>query len=335
MKKISLYLFVTLIAASFGSCKNDTVSVNDPVLTGDYFRWTLEDSITYGTYDISVVDSNNTFVAGYPCYKINNGIKTFINFSDSLFFAKIVRSYSKDYAVFAGARASFPDPTERQIKIYNNGIITSYPAPSSIDYEFGDVLIIEPGKFLVTGSPSSRFYLFNNGVFNEYFLPDTSGAYKFGMTNNLIYIFALRGIQGSIYKFENNQPVFIRNEPMGGAFYNLNSDIIRVFSPDFSQFFYDYFTETSWVRMNPVDHFYVRAVTGESRNFFMGLSQNSEYNYRLKVWNGTAYTQEETFPSFINSTSETNPIVSNYKDKTVYFYFNFLGPKLYKGKRIR
>lgn len=328
MKLIHRYILIIILCTSaniFISCKQDS-----PVQSGgtlDNYYWTLVDTTIYPN-DMYVADANNLFVTGENTFRITNGVKT--EFPDPNFRGTSVAGYDKNYVVFTGNSSGL----NSKFKIYNSGTITDF-TPTNLYFDYGNILIIEPGKFLYKLGPFS-FALYQNGSTTEYILPYTSVLKSFSKIGNSIYIFSkVNSDSLSVHKFENNQPLFLKNVYSPGSLINFTSEPVllsigfeqdSIFTGKLS-----YYNETEWIPFLSIRDGIFYNAFGESHNFGIVLIDRGINGMSIESWkNGIVF--KESSP-LVNNIPPI-PRISNLKDNTVYIYYYLDKHYLIKGQRI-
>ncbi len=75
-------------------------------------------------------------------------------------------------------------------------------------------------------------------------------------------------------------------------------------------------------------------VSGESKNFFFYLSNDTTHFYKMQVWNGITSIRDSNFPQNISSL-DGQVKISNYIDNTFYLHNSGSSPVILKASRIK
>lgn len=294
MKKI-FYTIAILSLAFIYSCSKDG-GVTDPETPGSTAGYNLVDSIPHSYIPaISMVDENNIYFvcyAPYPrAFRINNGIRTEINFSESGYRPSYADALNNSYYVFAGSNGF-----RNSLKIFNGGALSTVIIDSFQTHNVTAVKILEAGKIVVASD--TVIFLYNNGSWSRYPKAYNDYTYLIAGTSGRIdfaaYTFSSPVID-RIYRLEGNTLSLI-NEETGANFYprryRVGESLVKFVPGTVTNYFY--LNGTSWSSLFSYEGS-PKYLIGESlsRVFVLGTG---------KIWNGSAFVDDPAvFPTIAPS----------------------------------
>jgi hypothetical protein len=337
-KKGLVFIFLIFSSFSFFSCQSD--SPTGSLIDGyTQYDWSIENTVD-SAMTVSAGDGSSIFLSLFSnkSYRVAGGAATPINFQDTAFGVMSVQAFDGNYAVFTGYRMY--GTSALLIKIYDNGQIRSYEIhPPNSDNTSGYIYVAAKDNFFFSNLNSPVVYHFLNGTITSYPLDNNLRVGLIGAANGSTYVFTGTKTGQESYVFKFNGSSFSRLPVDFGPYwptYNVNNDFIRVIQTP-SQYYY-YFTEQGWVYITnysiSTSDKYSFYLGGISRDNFTVLTRNDSTGYlRAKVWNGNSFLEQKNFPQVMQS-STLFPFYdkSDYKDKTVVFYYTENGGKILRGK---
>lgn len=325
MKNIFAVLIIIISSSFFYSCSESTItSPGQP----ESVEWQIIDSIGPAQItNISIVDENNIYLSSNnQGYKINNGVRTDINFESIWFLPGAVDTYSADYYVFGGRSSSPINNTE--IKIFNGGNLTTVMLEEKEGHGVSAINILQPGKILAASS--TTLYLFDSGIVTP--IAVDGHVYKIVNQGGRIYLAAttLSGTGQLIYKFENNTPILLDTRADYEARMATDDALIRMHNEASGTDLF-YWGSTGWAPLfsDPVNREYYWCI-GENLQYIYFFTADSSGNQGM-LWNGTKLfedinypLQHITFPSSVSNMRSNTFFISQYYNGKSY---------IYKGKR--
>lgn len=317
MKNLFFYSCIITVLLScaiiFTSC-----SENSPVApqTEATVQWQAIDSIPDESIDRSFIVSENEayFTNTYGAYRINNGIRTTVDFQDANFFCSNGDAYSSSYVVFAGVT----NGSRSTLKIFNAGSITTVKPDNAINTYLNCVKIIQPGKILA--STNYKLYLYDNGTTTTFTLSPDEDIYNLVVSNNgSIFISAFAGgYHDKIYRLDNDSLLLIETEETLYRKFQTNNNLFRI-TKSSSNIMLSYFTGAGWNFIGS---------DSVSQKFIYGAGSNMSYDYFIAVdsisgkmsgsrWTGSQLKRDSDFPLSLQNMYYTS--ISNMRDNTFYF----------------
>jgi len=295
------------------SCSNDSPVTSTPQAS---VQWQAVDSIPDESIDRSFIVSENEayFTNTYGAYRINNGIRTKVDFQDANFFCSNGDAYSSSYVVFAGVT----NGSRSTLKIFNAGSITTVIPDNTINTYLNCVKIIQPGKILA--STNYKLYLYDNGTVTTFTLSPDEDIYNLVVSNNgSIFISAFAGgYHDKIYRLDNDSLLLLETEETLYRKFQTNNNLFKNTKTS-SNTLLSYFTGAGWNFIGS---------DSISQKFIYGAGSDMSYDYFIAVdsvsgkmsgcwWTGSQLKRDSDFPLSLQNMYYTS--ISNMRDNTFYF----------------
>jgi len=331
MKIILSLLVLVTSTVIFYSCKSDVVTSPAQV---DNFQWQLKDSLPGESVNyISIADEENIYLATINSgMRINNGVKTQINFQSGDFQPWAVDAYSSTYYAYAGINRTGSPSTS--LKIFNGTNLTTVVIDPDSNLALGLVKILQPGKILI--STVYYLYVYDNGKLTAYSLGVEGFAYKVGIFNGKIYL-AVTAYNGHqlVYRFDNNALELLEDSDNSSIKLSVDDAIIGVTRTDRTYLGYyggpvaipiiidslkrDYF----WASGQDLNLIYLFAFDTSDLNKVTGM-----------IWSGGKLYRDKNFP--FDAHNSFTAALSNMRSGSFYLCDNKLSPSvsyIYKVKK--
>lgn len=272
---VILYLVVSLISCNKENPITPVIPI-EPIDTVEYFNWTI-DTFAYPIAGILPIDTNKYYMTSeslpYLALYID-GVKKNIDLGAPYFRGGFIRAKSES-KIFVGGGLYGTYDTRAQLRIVENGKVTSYSVPDDSTWGIG-YMLIDNDDNLWFGTSKNLIYKFKDGIFKKYELE--KGLYNpaFYLDNtNQLYIFCIDHESPPsryfIKKIVNDTIISVSEEilitygqkltPFGGIC--LNNDLMLS-----SLHTFYWFSNEKW---NPIytnnDLVFVQALNGFSKNF--------------------------------------------------------------------
>lgn len=330
--RIIIVSFAVITSLIFlNSCSNDSPVTSTPQAS---VQWQLVDSIYGASIDQSfIAGENDVYLTNtFNAYRINNGVRTQVNFSDANFYCSNGDAYSSDYVVFSGVGSG----SRGRLKIFNSGALTTVEIDNAINTYINNVKILQPGKILAASK--YKLYNYNNGTITTASINPDENIYRLVISEDgSIYICAFAGgYADKIYKYENDSLKFIGLESTTYLKMQSNNYLFRE-TKNSTAADISFLRGVTWNPLcsdNTAQKYFYAA--GADLNYVYFTSYDSTTgNMKGSIWNGTQLTKDANFPLGAEDYFYTS--MSTMKNNTFYFTKYIMSRNttyIYKVKRV-
>lgn len=330
--RITFVSFAFIASLIFlNSCSNDSPVTSAPQAS---VQWQLVDSIYGASIDQSFISGENDayFLNLFGAFRIHNGVRTLVNFSDPNFYCSNGDAYSSDYVVFSGVGSG----SRGRLKVFNSGALTTVELDNTINSYINNVKILQPGKILAASK--YKLYNYDNGNITIAAISPDENIYRLVISEaGSVYICAFAGgYADKIYKYENDSLKFIGLESTTYLKMQSNNYLFRVTKSSTAADI-SFLRGVSWNPLcadNIAQKFFYAA--GASLDYVYFTSYDSTTgNMKGSIWNGTQLTKDAGFPLGAEDYFYTS--MSTMKDNTFYFTKYIMSRNttyIYKVKRV-
>jgi hypothetical protein len=313
------------------SCSNDS-PVNSAPQAG--VQWQLVDSIYAHSFDQSFISAENDvyFTNIFNAYRLNNGIRTTVDFQDAAFYPSNGDAYSPDYVVFSGVT----NGSRGRLKIFNSGTLATVEIDNTINTYINNVKILQPGKILATSK--YKLYNYDNGNITTAAISPDENIYRLVISEaGSVYICAFAGgYADKVYKYENDSLKFIGLESTTYLKMQSNNYLFRV-TKNSTAADISFLRGVSWTPLcadNIAQKFFYAAGANLDYVYFTSYDSTTG-NMQGSIWNGAQLTKDAGFP--LGSEDYFYTSMSTMKDNTFYFTKYIMSRNttyIYKVKRV-
>lgn len=293
MKIIVCVLLLISSSLIFYSCNSDSI-IGPAVLKN--FEWQLKDSlIGENVYNASMADEDNIYLGAVgKGIRINNGVKSTINFDNPNFMPSAVDAYNTNYYAYAGPNGDGSPTTS--LKIFNGGTLTTVVINSDSNLVVGAIKILQPGKILI--SVDKTFYVYENEGLTAYRLGVDGFGYYIAVQADKIFL-AVTTYSGyqQVYKFENNALTLIDNLNTGHMKLATDYAILNMIQLDKTYIsYYDASGQKPLFSDNVKHSYFYSAGQDLNRIYFLGFDNADSNRVIGMIWNGTELYKDANFP---------------------------------------
>lgn len=326
MKKIILVSSALLFCSLIFSCGK-----NLPVESaGPHYDWTLFDSSLYVS-QIEMLDESTMIYTGSSTHtcKVENGVKTFLNFGDNDYIPRCVRTLNSNCFAFLNWWDSY---NRQSIKFFNNGILSTIKFNGEYTPVISDFLILNQDKLLIIGYDS--IYYWENSAFRNIKISDGTKSYAAAKQNGKIYIYT-KNYSGTLYNFYSLEGDSLHPVEQSSISYTpysnkIQNKITRIRVQDETRYL-DYFNGIYWVNFYRSQHKFYNGLAGADINnfYFASYENNKTSGY---FYDGAETRTDENSP-LLDSASG---ICNNTTGSTIYSFKGGSNGQtfIYRGRKI-